>query len=413
MFNAEKLVNDFIQKYRNKAFAVKNWKELQMKPFTVKNILLCIANAANGDLQEMVNIVDHLTEKRKVQGRSQVYADMPLTKIDIVQDANGNLELKGYDPNAELQKVGQHVRGANDKRFKKLPDGQTVEKGNVDISRRKLEDLGVKVREMYPDADNHFITFAMQAIKNFANQRKKNPLDVAKRIESGKYKLDTDTWEIIRESRENNKTIIINESDMNRLKDFLEMSEYKFNHNIRKFISQLLEDPVNAQPSELLKYHGYNRSKLLQHLVNNNIISRVEHISDKDENGEPKTATMMVRFKCPKKDFDRKLEKLFMRLFEKNLPPRKKNESVLHEDGCAGVGGATNTESSGQFVTKVFDKPVRRKMYTETMDESTTTSPADGDSVGQFTVPLGVKNKKDPSLSRVPGEVAMNGGFKK
>ena len=128
---------------------------------------------------------------------------------------------------------------------------------------------------------------------------------VVNALKKGRCRLDTDLWRIVpnvhKESKER-KVIVINESDFKQLMDYSEMTEQKFHSNIRKFISELLQDPVNAQPSSLFKFYGLNRSSLLHHLLsgNNPIIRRKERISDRDENGEPKTATMMVKFSCPK-----------------------------------------------------------------------------------------------------------------
>ena len=86
---------------------------------------------------------------------------------------------------------------------------------------------------------------------------------------------------------------------------------------------------------------------------------------DKDENGNPKSATMKVRYAVPKKNFNRNLKRLYIRLFEQNLP-------INEEEGGA-MGGATSADSSGQFSQPLFSKPVKQKPYTEVMDEASTT----------------------------------------
>ena len=52
----------------------------------------------------------------------------------------------------------------------------------------------------------------------------------------------------------------------------------------------------------------------------------------------------MVKFRCPKKNFDRKIQKLYMRFFEKNLPQRQihlRNEEI-NEEGEGDVMGKKN-----------------------------------------------------------------------
>ena len=111
---------------------------------------------------------------------------------------------------------------------------------------------------------------------------------------------------------------------------------------------------------------------------NDPILKRKQRISDKDENGNPKTATMMVKFQrnddnndeyvCPKKSFDRKLQKLYIKMFQRNVPQRnKKNEFDVDEaTGCGGTGAA-----GGAFVTKFGD--VQRRQMPIEIGESTTT----------------------------------------
>lgn len=413
MFDIDSKIKEYIAKSRKKCYALGNWKNLQMKPYSVRDILVCICKAANGSLKEMDNIIDHLTAKRKVYGRTQVYADKHVGDIDIVKNQDGELELVGYKPDAPLPLKGQH-QPQSGKAFRKS-DGQISK--TYQNAEEKLYDLGQKVRELFPDGDNHFISFAMQAIRKYASERKIHTDKVVKGLEKGRYRIDTDMWRVVpnlkNESKEK-RIIIINESDFQRLKKIseecdkeMEMTEQKFHSNIRNFISQLLQDPVNAQPSMLLKMHGLYRSVLLKYLLDNGTLVRDERISDVDENGEPKKATMMVKFKCRKKNFDRKIQKLYMRLFEKNLPQRTvplRNEE-LNEDGEGGgaIAGATSAASSGQFI-QPFGGVQRRKMPTE-IDETTDTN-----SVGnyQYTVPFGGDKETLARKNGCNGSVSVN-----
>lgn len=412
MFDIDSKIKEYITKNRKKCYALGNWKNLQMKPYSMRDILACICKAANGSLKEMDNIIDHLTAKRKVFGRTQVYADKHVGDIDIVKNQDGELELVGYKPDAPLPLKGQHQSHSH-KVFRKSDDQVSKTFQNAE---ERLYDLGQKVRELFPDGDNHFITFAMQAIRKYASERKIHTDKVVKGLEKGRYRIDTDIWRVVpnlkTESKEK-RTIIINESDFQRLQKIsedydreMEMTEQKFHSNIRNFISQLLQDPVNAQPSTLLKTNGLNRSILLKYLLKGGIIIRDERISDRDENGEPKTATMMVKFRCPKKNFDRKIQKLYMRFFEKNLPQRQihlRNEEI-NEDGEGGaIGGATSAASSGQFI-QPFGSVQRRKMPTEI--EETTTTMNTGNY--QYTVPFGGDKETLARKNGDGGSVSIN-----
>lgn len=382
---------------KKSVFALKNWMDRNIKTFKLVDALECIYLYAKGYPEEMTKIISQLTEKRKIYGRTQVYGSETFDQPDIVMDGRGKLELKGYKPDKPLQLKGQHMPD-NPKIFRKS-DNQVSKSYQNSVS--KMMDFGKLVRKMYPDESNVFITHVMQAIKNYANEKKISPERVITRLKSGAVKLkgdDYNDFEIVAEGR----TIIIREDVANEIGKRMEMTEYKFNNSIKKFLSDLLTDPVNAKPSGLLRSYGITRSRLLQMMLNVEMIERSERISDKDENGQPKEATMMVKFRVPKKNFDRKLKKLYIRLFERNLPDRKTQEVNINEDG----EGATSADASGQFSQPVF--PVqRRKIYRESeeIDETTATS-----NVGSYEYDVPFIGDKE-TLSRkngVGGSVSIN-----
>ena len=115
------------------------------------------------------------------------------------------------------------------------------------------------------------------------------------------------------------------------------------------------------------------------------------------ENGNPKSATMKVRYAVPKKNFNRNLKRLYIRLFEQNLP-------INEEEGGA-MGGATSADSSGQFSQPLFSKPVKQKPYTEVMDEASTTQ-----TVGnyQYDVPFAGDEETLSRHNGVGGSVSIN-----
>lgn len=363
MLNIEDKVKEYIRNNTGKCYALADWKKLKNKDFPIKEILSCICKAADGSTQEMTNIIDKLTAKKKTQGRTHVYNTIDDVLIDIIRNENGELELKGYESYNPLPLHGQHV-DKNPKIYRKKDDqvNKIYKKAE-----EKMYNLGKEVRELYTDADNHTLTMIMQAIRKFAEQKKINTSKVVNRLKRGSYDIDFDTWTvvpIIKEDKEKKKTIVINENDINKII----ITPHKYNVHIKRFISQLLQDPVNAQPSDLFKINGFNRTKLLDSLLKRKIISRKQRLSDTDENGKPKTATMMVKYICPKKDFERKLDKLYMALFEKNLPPRKKKgtliNDILNEDGatgcCNGIDGMGGQGAGGGAFISPIGNVMRR-----------------------------------------------------
>lgn len=160
-------------------------------------------------------------------------------------------------------------------------------------------------------------------------------------------------------------TIIMTEDMANQIKDAKEMTEYKFISNTKAFLSRLMDDPVHADVPESLALNGYDRRRMIAILRKNNIIERHEKISDKDDEGNPKKATMLVSYKVPKNNLDRKLKKLYIKLFEVNVPPKE-----INEDGEGGaMGGATNCASSaGSYVGKM-NGPINRRIFKITEEQ--------------------------------------------
>ena len=415
MFDVKQKVNEFKTKYRSKCFALADWKNLKMKDFSINEMLECICNAANGSIQEMVNIVDHLTAKKKVMGRTQVYNGENLGDIDIRRNEDGVLELRGYHADAPLPLKGQHQKH-NPKIFRKTDD--QVNK-NFQKAEERMMNLGKKVRELFPGQDKQYITFAMDAIRKYAEQKKIHTDKVIKGLEKGRYTLDDEMWRIIPVVKENKKkhTIVVNENDVSRIIDMIEMTEQKFHANMRRFISMLLQDPVNAKVPYIFSQRNLTRSALLSYLLGGKdpILIRDQKISDKDENGEPKTATMIVKFKCPKKNFDRKLEKLYIKMFEKNLPPRKQKEKEVDEaTGCcvSGMGGNDVKDgmggdgADGGAYPSPFGKPISREMPVAVeIGESTTTF-----NTGDYTYPAPpfIDKESGERHNGVGGSVSIN-----
>ena len=244
----------YAAKNKSSVFALRDWITLKMKNFSLTDALECVYLFAGGHEDEMTKIIKQLTEKRKVNGRTQVYNADNIDMIDIVRGANGKLELRGYNPDKEPMAKGQHV-SRNPKIFRKS-DGQISK--TFQNSEKKMMDFGEKVRALYPEGDNMYITHAMQAIKNYANDKKISPDKVIAALEKGRLKLkdeEYNTFEIVSAFNES-RTIVITEAMLNELYNEYEMTEHKFYSNIKKFLADLLADPVNAKPTKLLLMYG-------------------------------------------------------------------------------------------------------------------------------------------------------------
>lgn len=337
-----------------------------------------------------------------VFGRSSVVFGSNEAKMTITRGEDGRLKITGYNPSFRPSEKGQH--GTHEPQVMRK-DGQM--RKDVIKSREKLYDLGKAVREIYQGQSNELITVAMAAIKGFARAHKISEMMVVERLKKGVYELNTENGLENARIVPKKKTIKLNESQLNELSDATKLTEYKFYNNVQRFLSDLLKDPVGAKVPFLLQANNIARNQLLYHLKSNGIINRYQKISDKDSRGNPKTARMIIKYSVPKKDFAKKMKRLFIDLVAKNIP--EKIEKVISEDlgkdidecDCGGAMGATaGNESMGQFSQPLFGVQ-RRKMPVE-IDETTTASTVtpNGDTSMGIAVPFGADKE---TADRTPG----------
>ena len=118
------------------------------------------------------------------------------------------------------------------------------------------------------------------------------------------------------------KTVYISEDRIPDFKALLDESEEKmtffsFFNEMKKFIVDLLEDPIDAKPSEKLSVRGFTSGKLRKLLRDANIIIMNEKIDEphNEETGEIESR-YYLSYKVPKKNFKKKMRRLYQKLFE-------------------------------------------------------------------------------------------------
>lgn len=378
---------------KKKCYALKSWCDKQNNVFPLLEVFDCLYNAANGNRDELTKLIEQLTAKDKTFGRSSTVFGVDNPHMYIIRNEEGDLEIRGYNPNFSGNPIGQH-QAHEPSVIRK--DGQM--KKNVIKSREKLVDLGQEVRKIYQGQSNELLTCAIRAIKKFASEHKISEMTVVDRIKKGVYMLDTseglDNGKIVSKM----KSIKLTESQINEIAEVTKLTEYKFYNNVQRFLSDLLRDPVNAKVPFLLQANNITRNQLLYYLKSLDIIKRHEKIKDRDSQGNPITAKMVVRYSVPKKDFTKKMKKLYISLVAKNVPNKK--EKVLDEcDGGAAPACGT-ADCSGQYSQPLFGVQ-RRKMPNE-IDETTTASNVapNGDTSMGITVPFA---SDEETRDRTPG----------
>ena len=416
----EKLYKDFISDdfYRTVAFNLKNWLARRNKVFGTKTAMFAIFDKVDDgtlDTEEEVFeraadviwvLVDGDNQNRRFF-TSQVYADNErVMHMDIVQTSPYDVELVGYDPEAV-----PHRRYGKDREIKPDEDLQDrlrnqpnkykksgeLKRYYVDTKKR-IDNLADALRKALPNASSNEIALAMSRARKYAAETKRNTDWLADEIRTGRmvYNMNGEPAFVRPEGfkpgmgkekarkprprigsmrvnpedsnslpKTESKKVIMNASSLGMIMEEIngrnasEMTFYAFNYAIRKFLSILLKDPVNAQPEDELRNRGFSRGKLIRILLSNGILQKDSKIVDTDEYGNPVTASMDIKFKVPREDFERKMKKLYIRLFERNLP---EPPIEMDEDGAAGMGGATsaNVSAAGQFSQPIF--PMMRKV---------------------------------------------------
>lgn len=377
-------LKEYINKYRNYALALNDWVKLKGKEFTTMEALEAVFNTAKGKPMEMNNIITTLTKKSDIYGRrGHVYSDVPSTSIDINYN-NGKLSVIGYKGVVNEPETS-NISQRNPQIFRKS-DGQTktpYKRASDDIHK-----IGAFVRMYFTNTSNDNIAKKIKAIMDYAKVKKISYDNVMNKIRNGTLTISgyNDNYKVTpKQNIGESKKVIVTESALRIFEEVeKEMTYYSFLSNVKSFLKDLLNNPSTAKPSIELIAKGLNRGKLLSHLLNKGIITKDEKIVDEDENGNPQTAVMNIKYKVPKKNFDRNMKKLYIKLFEKNIPEKLPN--IKNED-CG--DGATNATSSGQFSQPVFGVQKREIYNTKPNDdiEEATTTMNTGDY--QYTVPFG------------------------
>ena len=173
-----------------------------------------------------------------------------------------------------------------------------------------------------------------------------------------------------------NKTIFLNESQLITLKEAKgEVTFYGFTTKVKDFMKQLLKDPFDETFDPFFGEHGIEREKLLNTLLNRNILIKSTDIDERDTD-KGKKSMMIVKYKVPSENFDRKMKRLYTELFE-----CKDNDSIMLDECDAGgamggaggavggigdvsAGGATNAAGVGNYQYDVpFGGMMRRDFF--------------------------------------------------
>ena len=110
--------------------------------------------------------------------------------------------------------------------------------------------------------------------------------------------------------------IIINESKLPLLKESQEeVTFYKFFTESKNFIKELLINPLHPKIPDFFKNHGISKSILINRMLDKDIITKKESINEPYDADGNKKSMHYLEYKVPKKDFERKMRRLYSYFF--------------------------------------------------------------------------------------------------
>lgn len=110
---------------------------------------------------------------------------------------------------------------------------------------------------------------------------------------------------------------MLDESQVALLKeDKEEVTFFEFFTEVKKFIKDLLTNPIEARPSPFLVSIGLRDGILREKLIDRNIIVKSEKIDEPyNEETKGKESRYYISYKVPKKDFKRKMRRFYQSIF--------------------------------------------------------------------------------------------------
>lgn len=123
--------------------------------------------------------------------------------------------------------------------------------------------------------------------------------------------------------------IYINEDKLILIKEDKEeeVTFYKFFTEVKNFIKDLLDDPINAKPSSFFSSHGISKKDLLNRMMDRDIIAKKENIDEPNDADGNKKSMHYLQYRVPRKNFEQKIHRLYSYFFE-NGKKKKIDEDI-------------------------------------------------------------------------------------
>lgn len=150
-----------------------------------------------------------------------------------------------------------------------------------------------------------------------------------------------------------------------------EVTFYFFLSHTKAYLKQLLTEPSSAKVDDellaCLKSIGLSQEDFLKCLLDKDIIERKESVDDDIYNGHEK-ATFSIKYQVPRKNFERKLQKLHIELFSEDS-----DKPIIDEKTKKVIGFPSDLIHGGKLRMSPWDTGLDMEnwpLYHENLDEA-------------------------------------------
>lgn len=162
--------------------------------------------------------------------------------------------------------------------------------------------------------------------------------------------------------------IYITENKYDKLSEAIEKpSFFTFFDEMKSFIYTLLTHPSDAKLSFKMKANGLNKQSLIKLMIKRGIIEQDSTIGETENEIGNTQAVLKTVYRVPKKNFVRKMKRLYAQLFDKDSYLNDEQDVIISEDEGGsenGFGGATSANVSADSMYDVpFGQVQRKKIY--------------------------------------------------
>ena len=128
------------------------------------------------------------------------------------------------------------------------------------------------------------------------------------------------------------RRIIISEEQLNVIKNDMseEVTFYQFKSELQTFLKSLIEHPITFNIDKFWKSRGFSKNKMIEYLMKIDILEKDQKVNTDNIDGPQ----LEVSYKILKGGFERKIKRMFIKLFEGETKDSTKLivENIYNED---------------------------------------------------------------------------------